>query len=732
MENKCDIIIPIYNAYECVKLCIESVLKNTDFSNNNLILINDKSTDERIIPLLKKYDKNYEFISYIENKTNLGFVGTVNSGMKESKNDVLLLNSDTEVTKNWLDKIKKCAYSQKKVATVAPLSNNATLLSVPIGLTKNELPSNMSLDEYADMIEKISYKDYNELPTSHGFCMFIKREVLNLVGYFDEDTFKKGYGEENDFSFRCLDYGYKNLVCDDTIILHKESMSFTTEKEELIKRNLKILKDRYPIYSRRIELWCENFPLKKTCENIDYQIQLHNRKNILFLLHDFSNARENVGGTTLHVLDLIDNLRDKYNFHVLALENAVYKLYSFFENTEKTMNFYNIDNNNIIPRYSKKYKKMLENIVEGFRIDTIHVHHMIGHYFDVADVIKEKHLNGIITLHDFYCLCPTINMLYNMESYCPLIKNPDCKNCIKHKTNLSNNIIDNWRDDWKEFLANFNSIITPSENTKKQVLDYLPNLKINTIEHGINYEKNNYKIDLEKDTFNVAFVGVMSIHKGGNVLKYLIKNSKSKKIKFHLFGISEFSELKKNTNNYVYHGKYKREELPRLIKENNIDLICSFSIWAETYSYTLTEDIASGVPVLAYDIGAVGERVKKYKFGWLLPVDSKNEIVLEKITEISKNKDNYLNVLKKLKSYKIKDAKEMSREYIPLYDKLKKIELEDKNARILKQILCESYEVHETVSSAETEWILNSLKWKIVSKIKVPESLKKIIKKIIK
>ena len=60
--NKCDVIIPIYNAYECVIECIESVIRNTKFDKNKLILINDKSTDSRVLPKLKEYQRKYEFI----------------------------------------------------------------------------------------------------------------------------------------------------------------------------------------------------------------------------------------------------------------------------------------------------------------------------------------------------------------------------------------------------------------------------------------------------------------------------------------------------------------------------------------------------------------------------------------------------------------------------------------------------------------------------------------------
>ena len=56
--------------------------------------------------------------------------------------------------------------------------------------------------------------------------MYIKRSVLEGVGYFDEKAFGKGYGEENDFCFRCFDVGYRHLLCDNTYIYHKESQSF--------------------------------------------------------------------------------------------------------------------------------------------------------------------------------------------------------------------------------------------------------------------------------------------------------------------------------------------------------------------------------------------------------------------------------------------------------------------------------------------------------------------------
>ena len=146
-----DIIIPIYNAFDFVKKCIETVIEHTDLTQHTLLLVNDKSTDERILPLLNSFIKENQSLNIIliDNKDNQGFVRTVNIGMQYSHHDVVLLNSDTEVTRNWLSKIQNCAYSKPAVATVTPLSNNATLASVPIFLAENTIPPGLSVEEYA-------------------------------------------------------------------------------------------------------------------------------------------------------------------------------------------------------------------------------------------------------------------------------------------------------------------------------------------------------------------------------------------------------------------------------------------------------------------------------------------------------------------------------------------------------------------------------------------------------
>jgi GT2 family glycosyltransferase/glycosyltransferase involved in cell wall biosynthesis len=732
IKRRTDIIIPIYNAYNCLSECIDSVIENTDLENNGLIIINDKSTDKRVAKLLKEYKKKYPFIKLLENKENLGFVRTVNRGMKLSKNDVLLLNSDTIVTPRWLEKIKECAYSNEMVATVTPLSNNATLASVPNIFEKNNLPKDLSLNEMSKLVEECSYKDYPEIPTAHGFCMFIKRSVLDEVGYFDEESFGKGYGEENDFCFRCLDHGYRHLLCDDTYIYHKESQSFSKKKYELIENGRKILEQRYPQYLGKLDNWNSKRPIRYIGQNIAFELgKREKKKNILILIHDWRDAKNNVGGTTLHVYDLIRNLRNKYNFHVLAPEDNVYKLTSYWTSTESEVKLPRSENFNLYGYYNKSYSEMLDQIISSYSIDAVHIHHMIDHYFDIINAIKRYNLYSIISLHDYYAVCPIINKMYKRETYCGNPSVGKCNRCLKSSMGIENNMIENWREIWERLLKSMDKIICPSEVAKNEILMTYKDLDISVIEHGVDIDKVESSLTLnEEKVVNIAFIGAVGKHKGRDVFEYLVRYAKLKDIKIHLFGITD-AEVKRSKY-FEDHGRYVRSELSKRLRGNNIKLVCLFSPWPETYGYALTESVACGVPVLATDIGAIGDRVKKFNLGWVINVNSSYEEYAEKIKDILSDKKSYQEKIRSMNRYRIKTTRMMCSDYDKIYSgfnsKNKAYNKEEIKSllKISDKYLSNNY----TVPYPDYSWVFGTLKWRIIDKFKIPKFIKRAYSKI--
>ena len=722
--KRCDIVVPVYNAYEALIECLETVIKNTNLLENGLIIINDKSTDQRISLYLLDFKSKHKDlnIEILENSTNLGFVKTVNKGMKYSNNDVLLLNSDTEVPENWLENIKKTAYSAPKIATVTTLSNNATLTSVPVAFEKNSLPGDMTFQEYASLVSKCAYKKIVELPTAHGFCMYIKRDALDEIGYFDE-AFGKGYGEENDFSFRALERGYRNVLCDNVIVLHKESQSFSDTKKKLIEEHNKILKSKYLFYETKLEEWCMNNPISYIGTNISYNVLLKKRPNILVIIHDFDSL---VGGTTLHVRDIINGLKDKFNFHVLGFSEGGYKLYSILEDNEYITPLKTISKNALLPRYNEEYKEMVSNIVEIFGISGIHIHHMMNHYFDLIDIKKKYNLKMIVTLHDFYAICPTINMMYN-NTYCGSLKDKNCSICLKNNLNLSTNILDSWHEDFKRLFLSSNLVIVPSEDTKNKI-NHVYDTKLTVIEHGVDLVKSDYVPDINDNKLNVAYIGALSVNKGLYVFEDLIKATKNKNITYHLFGISAYDRLHKNKKNFINHGKYKREDIPKLLKENNIDLVCFFQIWPETYSYTVSEAINANVPIITYDIGAGAYRVKENKLGWNIEVGSDSKKIIEELNKVLLNKEEYNQVVNNIKNYNLKSIKEMLKEYENIY---KDFEYRDVDYQEIANILKDNCN-DSNLAKGKLELILNSTRWKLINKINFSSTTTNFIRKLIK
>lgn len=736
--RKIDIIVPIYNAFEYTQECIKSVLKHTDLSLNRLVLINDKSPDEKILPMLLKYksensDKNIEVV---DNEENLGFVKTVNKGMLLSESDVILLNSDTEVTKNWIEKITACAYSNEYIATVTPLTNNGTIASVPNFGIDNELPKNMSLDEYSQMIENISAHRYPQLTTGNGFCLFIKRSVIDEIGVFDDETFGKGYGEENDFCYRALDYGYSHVLCDDTFIYHKGTQSFkkenlTASRAALIDKHMALLKAKYPLYVNKTDLFLAINPLKDIQENIDLNIALYKKKKILYLVNEWETDMVMTGGTSLHLKDIIlANNKNNIASLVLAPDKfdlSRFKLYLYTDSYAREIANYKTDINQYsqIAYTNNCCIKMLENIFESFKIDILHVHHFLFQSFDAIDIAKKYNIYSVVTLHDLYMICPSINKVYK-DKYCEYDSSSNCKDCLKKRYGLGNDIIENWQKTCKNVLSKFDLRIVPSENTQKLFKAIYPELDFEVVEHGVEViDVSCVKPVKANGCFNVAFVGAMAIHKGGNILKELKNKNVGKDIKIHLFGKSEIPALYKSNANYINHGPYTRGELPKLLIENGIDLVCIFATWPETYSYTLTECYMAHIPVLTFDLGAVGDRVKKDSLGWTIEFTANSDIILSKIKEIKNNKTEYDKIKSSFDNYSFKKLESMQDYYESLYLKNFKETKKENNIYSFIEYKSKIAEIELQQTMATYGHVINryeharhTLVWRIAKKIK--------------
>lgn len=261
---KIDVVVPIYNAFEVVKDCLESLEKyQSDISQ--VILINDASTDVRIRPYIEilANKNNWKFINQTENK---GFVKTANLGLKLSKNHTVLLNSDTIVNQPWILSFKQALTLNLKLGTATPWSNNAEICSFPVFLANQKPIKNM--EQFAKNIYKNHQPQYPSIPTAVGFCMLVSKKAKELVGYFDEDHFGHGYGEENDYSMRVIEAGLKNILCDNAYVVHVGNKSFSEFGLQPNEETMQRLLVKHPEYLTIIQDYIKIDPFTSLREKI--------------------------------------------------------------------------------------------------------------------------------------------------------------------------------------------------------------------------------------------------------------------------------------------------------------------------------------------------------------------------------------------------------------------------------------------------------------------------------
>lgn len=252
LDVSVDVVICVHNALDDVRACIESVLRSKTPVRHRLILVNDGS-DRETTGYLRQIDAEHAHVELLDDGGEAaGYTRAANRGLRESGADyVILLNSDTVVPKSWIEGIVECGESDPRIGIIGPLSNAATWQSVPDlnhdgKWAVNDLPHPEGVGDSAELIRLLSSKSFPRMPFLNGFCYTIKRKVLQSVGYLDEQAFPKGYGEEDDYSFRTRRAGFHLAVADHVFVHHKKSKSYgTARRDELAQNGQRTLRKRY-------------------------------------------------------------------------------------------------------------------------------------------------------------------------------------------------------------------------------------------------------------------------------------------------------------------------------------------------------------------------------------------------------------------------------------------------------------------------------------------------------
>lgn len=413
-----------------------------------------------------------------------------------------------------------------------------------------------------------------------------------------------------------------------------------------------------------------NYPINKDCKS--------NKKRVLYLVHEKIGSFAGTGFTTN---DIIDNIQDSYECYILTSNGLELELWrkeiDHFEklgqwdvhlsdnlSLDKNVNFSKL-------LYSKELMAIYFTILVNLNIDLIHINHLINHSFDISKVAEKLNIPIILSIHDFYYICPSIHLLNKNQEYCELMCRKDkwACGCVNSSDEISlKNTINLWRNESLKFLNRCSLIIAPSNYSTEVYNSQYPEIKnnIKIIEHGRNLPKRlNCSLTPKNTPIKILFPGHISKHKGSLLIRKLKEIDKNNKLEFHFMGTT-YPSLKQYGKN---HGRYSREDFGKFVNNIKPSFIGIFSIIPETYSHTLTESWNSGVPVIATNLGALSERINKTGGGWLVDYKSPQK-VYDKIMKIANNPKEYEKVVDNISKIKFKSKKEMTDEYKKVYDEL--------------------------------------------------------------
>jgi GT2 family glycosyltransferase len=243
------ILIPAYGAEERLRSCLKSIAEFLP-GGCDVYVLDDASPGNGVAEVVESYLGVIQGLHYVRRSHNLGFACNCNESMlalRDTGRDILLLNTDTEVTKGAIEEMYAVLHLHEMHGVVTPRSNQATIYSVPVF-------GQFEGDESYALWSKIKplLRRYQVMPTAVGFCMLVRNSILHHFGVFDP-IYGHGYNEENDLVCRMNRRGYSAIAANWAFVFHFEGATFGDRRKALEAQNRAALDERYPEYKRAVE-----------------------------------------------------------------------------------------------------------------------------------------------------------------------------------------------------------------------------------------------------------------------------------------------------------------------------------------------------------------------------------------------------------------------------------------------------------------------------------------------
>lgn len=416
------------------------------------------------------------------------------------------------------------------------------------------------------------WKVYNYLnkDVNKGITDYKEIQKNSIQHYLNHGYYEKRY------------YKFENIPED---FDYKIYLKINYESLKTIIENYRNTQDKNELYLNVLNHY-NTIGFNKLTYKLEDKFIINDGKTIIHITHNFN------GGTNVYIQNLKDIYKSYNHLIINIISNDLIKINN---------KYYNIDNLNILNCKIMVVHHLLFINVKDFN-------HKLNK--QILKKIKEINLPKILIVHD----------------YCYLF--PNCPNPIKNKNLIPNK---SSIEKTKFFLNLFNKVFFNSINCFS---NYIKHLKTIPNHHILNsvpdiHFYNTRIFPIKKPKYNIGIIGDIGCeHKGKFLANNIIQmfNNNNMEHTFVIFG--NYDILYKNL---IITGQYYNDDIFKLIYDYDIDYFLFLSVFEETYSFTLSIALHTGLPIIYNNIGSYPERLQNYKN--CFPFEENN---YEKIMDIFK------------------------------------------------------------------------------------------------
>ncbi len=550
-----DVVIVVQGGLDATQRCVRTLLAERGAPLGRIVVVDDRTREPALRAWLRTLAADGH-IDLIRNPERLGFAASAGRGIEAAGDrDVVLLDSVMEPPPGWLSRLSAHAWSQPDIASVSPLTG-------PVAVAPGEPPAGIDA-----LCRSVNAGRSVETPDIYGACAYIRRAALQATGAFCPDT-----AEQGNFWQRSAAAGWRHVIaCDIFVPGPTGPAAEATVAFRFAVTAASFRRSRLPV--------------------------------ILMVSHALG------GGVRRHI-DLLTE-RCRGSAHILLLQGTERGAALFLASAPDQP---------VVTLPPDRLNDLIA-VLRSAAVSRIHVHHLMDTGIDVRLLISRLGVPFDVTIHDYYALCPQINLLPWPDGlYCGEPGPAGCNRCIANRGSHGARDIVSWRRGHNWLFLQADRVICPALDVKKRLDRYGVGDRAIVVPHE-DQTGSAWPIrrpPLAGPLLRIGLLGVLADHKGARTVADFATAAEPGTVDLHLIGHLEHNFPKPAVRFIEITGVYQDRYLPAILQRIDPHVLWFPASWPETYSFTLSAAIASGLPIAAADIGSFQERLAGRPMTWLV------------------------------------------------------------------------------------------------------------------